>query len=195
MVARRPLAGGQLLGAYHSLGGVNAEWHPRPPPSTALATRTTHLHPSQPHCLQAQEVLKSSRGALMWHGRDLRHFKRILAPPLQQLLTQVCWAGLLLAVCSWPVPPAVLCSPFAGGTLALAACAAAPAFWHDAQLATSTPFASPCLPQPGLAVLGRGLASMPADAAHQMGAAQVGGRSPWVCTARPWCDCAEVLSC
>lgn len=38
---------------------------------------------------QAQEVLKSSRGALMWHGRDLRHFKRILAPPLQQLLTQV----------------------------------------------------------------------------------------------------------
>ncbi len=34
-------------------------------------------------------MLKSSRGALMWHGRDLRHFKRILAPPLQQLLTQV----------------------------------------------------------------------------------------------------------
>lgn len=63
--------------------------------------------------VQAQEVLKSSRGALMWHGRDLRHFKRILAPPLQQLLTQ-----------------------------------------------------------PGLAVLGRGLASLPAEAAHQMGASQ-----------------------
>ncbi len=66
-------------------------------------------------CLQAQEVLRSSRGALMWHGRDLRHFKRIISPPLQQLLTQ-----------------------------------------------------------PGTAVLGRGLASMPAASAHQMGAAQVG---------------------
>lgn len=65
--------------------------------------------------LQAQEVLRSSRGALMWHGRDLRHFKRIISPPLQQLLTQ-----------------------------------------------------------PGTAVLGRGLASMPAASAHQMGAAQVG---------------------
>lgn len=63
--------------------------------------------------LQAEEVLKSSRGALMWHGRDLRHFKRILPPPVQQLLTR-----------------------------------------------------------PGTAVLGRGLASMPAEAAHQMGAAQ-----------------------
>ena len=68
-----------------------------------------------PFSAQAQEILKSSRGALMWHGRDMRHFKRILAPPLQQLLVQ-----------------------------------------------------------PGCAVLGRGLASMPAEAAHQMGAAQVG---------------------
>jgi hypothetical protein len=68
--------------------------------------------------LQAQEILKSSRGALMWHGRDLRHFKRILSPPLQQLLTQ-----------------------------------------------------------PGTAVLGRGLASMPAAAAHQMGAAKVGAKA------------------
>jgi hypothetical protein len=49
----------------------------------------------------------------MWHGRDLRHFKRILPPPLQQLLSR-----------------------------------------------------------PGTAVLGRGLATMPADAAHRMGAAQ-----------------------
>jgi len=58
----------------------------------------------------AREVLKSSRGALMWHGRDLRHYKRLLSPPLQQLLT--------------------------------------------------------C---PGTAVLGRGLASMPATAAANMG--------------------------
>lgn len=70
------------------------------------------LAPTLP--MQAPEVLKSSSGALMWHGRDMRHFKRILAPPLQQLLTQ-----------------------------------------------------------PGSAVLGRGLASMPAEAAHQMGAVQV----------------------
>ncbi|PSC70531.1 nudC domain-containing 2 [Micractinium conductrix] len=63
--------------------------------------------------VQAPEILRSSRGALMWHSRDLRHFKRILSPPLQQLLTR-----------------------------------------------------------PGTAVLGRGLASMPAATAHQMGASQ-----------------------
>lgn len=63
--------------------------------------------------VQAQEILKSSRGALMWHGRDLRHYKRLLSPPLQQLLT--------------------------------------------------------C---PGTAVLGRGLASLPAEAAHSMGASK-----------------------
>ena len=62
-------------------------------------------------------MLKSSRGALMWHGRNLRHFKRLLAPPLQELLTQ-----------------------------------------------------------PGSAVLGRGLASLPAEAAHQMGGVQARGR-------------------
>ena len=33
------------------------------------------LSPAHP---QAQEILKSSRGALMWHGKDLRHFKRLL---------------------------------------------------------------------------------------------------------------------
>ena len=85
--------------------------------------------PPQPRP-QAEEVLKSARGALMWHGRDMRHFKRILPPPLQQLLTR-----------------------------------------------------------PGTAVLGRGLASMPAEAAHQMGAAQVrgaagAGSSVAACSAR-----------
>jgi hypothetical protein len=62
----------------------------------------------------AQELLKSSGGALMWHGRDLRHYRRLLSPPLQQLLT--------------------------------------------------------C---PGSGVLGRGLAALPAAAAHQMGAPKV----------------------
>lgn len=37
--------------------------------------------------VQAVELLKSSGGALMWHGRDLRHYRRLLSPPLQQLLT------------------------------------------------------------------------------------------------------------
>ncbi|RMZ57462.1 hypothetical protein APUTEX25_004296 [Auxenochlorella protothecoides] len=36
----------------------------------------------------SREILKSQRGALMWHGRELRHFKRLLPPPLQQLLTR-----------------------------------------------------------------------------------------------------------
>ncbi|KFM22716.1 hypothetical protein F751_6747 [Auxenochlorella protothecoides] len=38
--------------------------------------------------VQSREILKSQRGALMWHGRELRHFKRLLPPPLQQLLTR-----------------------------------------------------------------------------------------------------------
>ncbi len=62
-------------------------------------------------------MLKSSRGALMWHGSNMRHFRRLLPPPLQQLLT----------------------SPAADGT----------------------------------AVLGRGVAAMPGEVAHQMGPAQV----------------------
>lgn len=63
--------------------------------------------------LQAPEILKSTAGALIWHGRDLRRYKRLLSPPLQRLLT--------------------------------------------------------C---PGTAALGRGVASMPASYAHQMGAGQ-----------------------
>ncbi|DBA68374.1 hypothetical protein WJX79_000768 [Trebouxia sp. C0005] len=63
--------------------------------------------------LQAPEILKSTSGALIWHGRDLRRYKRLLSPPLQRLLT--------------------------------------------------------C---PGTAALGRGVASMPASYAHQMGPGQ-----------------------
>jgi hypothetical protein len=37
---------------------------------------------------QAQELLRSSRGALMWHGEDLRRFRRLISPPLQALLGQ-----------------------------------------------------------------------------------------------------------
>ncbi|GAB4813227.1 hypothetical protein N2152v2_000273 [Parachlorella kessleri] len=84
--------------------------------------------------VQAQEVLKGLRGALMWHGRDLRHFRRLLAPPLQQLLT-------------------------GGGTAAV----------PGSQGASSTPSE----PAAGsVAVLGRGLAAMPAEVAHQMGGAK-----------------------
>jgi hypothetical protein len=72
-----------------------------------------HTARSVLQAVQAQEILKSSRGALMWHGRDLRHYKRLLSPPLQQLLT--------------------------------------------------------C---PGTAVLGRGLATLPSEAGHSMGAAK-----------------------
>jgi hypothetical protein len=74
------------------------------------AISSCHVDPPQ-----AQEILRYSRGGLTWHGQDLRHFKRILSPPLQQLLTQ-----------------------------------------------------------PGMAVLGRGLASMPVQAVAEMGASQVG---------------------
>lgn len=47
--------------------------------------------------------------------------------------------------------------------------------WDAAQFVLNRPVATFHAPlQPGLAVLGRGLASLPAEAAHQMGAAQVG---------------------
>ena len=87
--------------------------------------------------MQAQEVLKSSRGALMWHGRDLRHFRRLLAPPLQQLLT-------------------------GGGTAAVPGSQAGAAAGLS-EAATGS-----------VAVLGRGLAAMPAEVAQQMGGAKVG---------------------
>ena len=38
--------------------------------------------------VNASEMLKSTQGGLMWHGKELRHFKRLISPPLQQLLTQ-----------------------------------------------------------------------------------------------------------
>lgn len=36
----------------------------------------------------ATEMLKSTQGGLMWHGKELKHFKRLISPPLQHLLTQ-----------------------------------------------------------------------------------------------------------
>jgi hypothetical protein len=38
--------------------------------------------------VNASEMLKSTQGGLMWHGKELRHFKRLISPPLQHLLTQ-----------------------------------------------------------------------------------------------------------
>lgn len=38
--------------------------------------------------VQAPEVLDSSRGALIWHGSEMKRFKRLLSPPLQHLLTR-----------------------------------------------------------------------------------------------------------
>jgi len=37
--------------------------------------------------LTAPELLKSTRGAMVWHGRDLRRYRRLLSPPLQRLLS------------------------------------------------------------------------------------------------------------
>lgn len=36
----------------------------------------------------ASEMLKCTQGGLMWHGQELKHFKRLISPPLQHLLTQ-----------------------------------------------------------------------------------------------------------
>ena len=58
--------------------------------------------------VQAQAVLKSSRGALMWHGRDLRHFKRLISPPLQALLTAPGTAVLGRGLASIPAATAIM---------------------------------------------------------------------------------------
>eukprot|EP00775_Hariotina_reticulata_P011696 gene11695-11840_t len=37
--------------------------------------------------LGAPEMLRASAGTMLWHGRDLRQYKRLLSPPLEVLLT------------------------------------------------------------------------------------------------------------
>jgi len=50
--------------------------------------------------LTAPELLKSTRGAMVWHGRDLRRYRRLLSPPLQRLLS--CPGAPALP---WPAAP------------------------------------------------------------------------------------------
>ncbi|KAK9810099.1 hypothetical protein WJX72_004870 [[Myrmecia] bisecta] len=52
--------------------------------------------------LQAPEILKSTAGALIWHGRDLRRYRRLLSPPIQRLLTCPGTAALGRGVASMP---------------------------------------------------------------------------------------------
>lgn len=66
-------------------------------------TALEHTALSVLQAIRAREVLKSSRGALMWHGSELRHFKRLISPPLQQLLTRPGIAVLGRGVASLPI--------------------------------------------------------------------------------------------
>ena len=50
-------------------------------------------------------------GALIWHGRDLRRYKRLLSPPLQRLLTCPGTAALGRGVASMPASYAHQVSP------------------------------------------------------------------------------------
>ncbi len=45
-------------------------------------------------------------GALIWHGKDLRHYRRLLSPPLQRLLSCPGTAALGRGVASMPVAAA-----------------------------------------------------------------------------------------
>ena len=38
--------------------------------------------------LQIMMCLPDDTGALIWHGSEMRHFRRLLSPPLQQLLAR-----------------------------------------------------------------------------------------------------------
>lgn len=66
-------------------------------------TALEHTALSVLQAIRAREILKSSRGALMWHGSELRHFKRLISPPLQQLLTGPGTAVLGRGVASLPM--------------------------------------------------------------------------------------------
>ncbi|KAK9865083.1 hypothetical protein WJX84_002741 [Apatococcus fuscideae] len=57
--------------------------------------------------LQAPEILKSTQGALIWHGRDLRRYRRLLSPPLQRLLTCPGTAALGRGVAVMPASSSV----------------------------------------------------------------------------------------
>ena len=45
-------------------------------------------------------------GALIWHGKDLRHYRRLLSPPLQRLLSCPGTAALGRGVASMPLAAA-----------------------------------------------------------------------------------------
>ncbi|KAF6263141.1 hypothetical protein COO60DRAFT_1671815 [Scenedesmus sp. NREL 46B-D3] len=53
--------------------------------------------------LNVPEVLKSTAGSMLWHGRDLRQYKRLLSPPLEVLQTCPGIGGLGRGMASRPV--------------------------------------------------------------------------------------------
>jgi len=59
-------------------------WRAPPAPPSALRARQVRTVLA---ALTAPELLKSTRGAMVWHGRDLRRYRRLLSPPLQRLLS------------------------------------------------------------------------------------------------------------
>lgn len=69
--------------------------------------------PVASNALRAINVsVNACTGALIWHGRDLRRYKRLLSPPLQRLLTCPGTAALGRGLASMPASYAheVLCS-------------------------------------------------------------------------------------
>ena len=57
------------------------------------------------HCLIL--VMPLMTGALIWHGRDLRRYRRLLSPPLQRLLTCPGTAALGRGVAAMPTSSSV----------------------------------------------------------------------------------------
>lgn len=69
--------------------------------STAPLQAHGHRHP---HVVFTNAMSDTSlvTGALIWHGRDLRRYKRLLSPPLQRLLTCPGTAALGRGVAAMP---------------------------------------------------------------------------------------------
>ena len=70
------------------------------------ARRWYHVADREHRLCVCSKRVPSPAGALIWHGKDLRHYRRLLSPPLQRLLTCPGAAALGRGVASMPLAAA-----------------------------------------------------------------------------------------
>ena len=82
------------------------------PIASSCADSQAFLEPT-PSTHHQATICAASAGALIWHGRDLRRYRRLLSPPLQRLLTCPGVAALGRGVASMPASYAHQVRPLA----------------------------------------------------------------------------------